>query len=125
MAMYPVDQLRRKAHGVSGIGIGQHHEVAHERGDEQEGPCGQQIRRCLAVGARKSFGIEDANPPPNISATPVDDSMAARDESVEVAMNRLAWPIALRPSKVGGGPPGEGSRPQDPGWSQGGGLAFT
>ncbi len=40
-------------------------------------------------------------------------------------MNRLAWPIALRPSKVGGGPPVEGSRRQDLGWRKAVELSST
>ena len=104
VVMHSVDQPGR-GDRVSRVGVGQHHEVAHDRGDEHEGARSQQEGRRLAIGARERLGVESANSTPRLSAPPVHGPVTPRDQSVQVSVDGLAGPVALGSRKIRGRPP--------------------
>src|SRR5258708_1944911 len=65
------------------------------------------------MGGWKGLGIECAEPLPDRAAAPVDGSVTARDETVEVAMDRFSGPVALGARKVGRCAAVEGRHRQD------------
>ena len=97
--VHPVDQLRRRQR-VCRVGIGEHHEIAHYRRNKKERARGEDVRPRFAVRAREGLSVELTDPVADIAASPVYDAVAARHQPVQVAMHRLAWPVALRSSKV-------------------------
>src|SRR3989442_12013285 len=65
----------------------------------------EQERPGLAVGARQGLDVEAADSLPDLAAPAINDAMASRHQSVEVAVHRLPRPIALGASEVGGRAP--------------------
>src|SRR6266851_3768974 len=88
--------------GVSGFGMREDDEKADERGHEEQSARGKQIWPGLAVGPRQGLDVKLEDSLEHVAAAAVDDSVAARDQSVEVAVNGLAGPVALRARQVGG-----------------------
>ena len=86
---------------VRGVRVGKNDEVTDERGHEQKRTGGEQIRPRLAIGAGKGLDVEAPDSSPHLAAAAVDDAVAARDEAVQVAMDRLPGPVALCPREVG------------------------
>jgi len=99
--------------GVSGFGMREDDEKADERGHEEQSARGKQIWPGLAVGPRQGLDVKLEDSLEHVAAAAVDDSVAARDQSVEIAVNGLAGPVALRARQVGGRAPVELGHGQD------------
>ena len=104
--VHAVDQPRVRDR-VGGVGVREDDEEADQRRDEHQRPRGEEVRPSGPVGTRQGLDVKPLDPFPHLAPAAVHDAVAARHEPIQVALHRLAWPVALGARQVGRGSPVE------------------